>query len=292
MRLGTSTNLVYERPDKTRVPLDVTLRVGKAAGFTEFDFNSYDWSLEGAKLRDDDWESWITGIAELAEEEGLSFSQCHAYCYSFLSPSMTGEERELHEKMVLRSIRCAGILGAQVLVTHPGTVLHSIRPRQESLQANKDYFYRYLEQCAAYNLDIAIENQWDADISPQRKFGSTAEELVELIAEINDPRAGVCWDFEHGDLMKINQPQAIRYLGSMLKATHVSDHFGWEHPHIMPLFGKIDWQPIIQALGEVQYKGVFALEAHNYANKLPDELLLPALKLSHDIGEYLLKLGE
>lgn len=38
------------------------------------------------------------------------------------------------------------------------------------------------------------------------------------------------------------------------------------------------------------YCGELCLEAHNYANRLPDALLADALKLSYKIGQHLLLL--
>lgn len=46
----------------------------------------------------------------------------------------------------------------------------------------------------------------------------------------------------------------------------------------------------MQTLREINYKGEFSFEAHNYANRLPDELLPTALKLSFEIGQYLMNL--
>lgn len=292
MKLGTSTNIVYIRPDGSRLPLEETLRLGAEAGFKEFDFNSYDWSLPGARLWDEDWEHWIQGIAEIKEHLGLKFSQSHAYTYHFLDTRLSEEDKRLHELMVERSLRCAQILGVKVVVTHPGTINDSINPIYESKKRNIEYFKRYIERSAAYGLAVAIENQWDMDVAPHRKYCSSVEELVDLVDTINDLKLGICWDFEHADLMEIDQPAALRFMGKRLMATHVSDHFSWKHPHIMPLFGQIAWKPIMEALKEIKYEGIFSLEAHNYTNKFPDELIQIALKFSRDIGEYLINLGE
>ncbi|AOZ92897.1 sugar phosphate isomerase/epimerase family protein [Paenibacillus crassostreae] len=291
MRLGTSTNIVYIRPNGTRLPLEDTLRLGSEAGFKELDFNSYDWSLEGAKLLDDDWEAWIHSVAEKAEAYGVKLSQAHAYSYDFLRPNLTTEQIVMHERLVDRSLKCAYILGSKVVVTHLSTQLDTPRPREASKAANHEYFKKYLERTRKFNYDISIENQWDVDIAPKRKYGTSAEELVEFITLLNEPRIGICWDFEHGDLMQADQPQEIRYIGKLLKATHVSDHYGWKHPHIMPLFGQINWKPIMKALRDINYQGVFSFEAHNYTNKLPDEVLGTALRLSYEIGSYLVGLA-
>lgn len=42
----------------------------------------------------------------------------------------------------------------------------------------------------------------DFSIAPRRKYCATPEELVDFIDEFNDYRLGICWDFEHADIMK------------------------------------------------------------------------------------------
>lgn len=46
----------------------------------------------------------------------------------------------------------------------------------------------------------------------------------------------------------------------------------------------------MKTLKEINYQGDFSFEAHNYANRLPDEVLPGALRLSFEIGQYLISL--
>lgn len=85
----------------------------------------------------------------------------------------------------------------------------------------------------------------------------------------------------------------LLYMVDRLKVTHVSDtHSATDTDlmHVMPLFGTIEWEEVMRTLREINYKGDFTFEAHNYANRLPDELIPAALRLSYEIGEYLMKL--
>ena len=93
--------------------------------------------------------------------------------------------------------------------------------------------------------------------------------------------------------MKQPQRESLIYIGHRLKATHVSDTHSTTDTdlmHVMPLFGTVNWKEVMQTLREINYKGEFSFEAHNYANRLPDELLPTALKLSFEIGQYLMNL--
>lgn len=71
---------------------------------------------------------------------------------------------------------------------------------------------------------------------------------------------GICWDTGHGNLNKINQPEAIRQMGKRLKALHINDNRGEKDEHQLPYLGNISWEPLMLALKEVEYAGDFTYE--------------------------------
>lgn len=292
MKLSTSTNIVFERPDKSIMPMEDMLELASAAGFDTFDVSFYDWSLPHSPFLTEDWERWITDIVKKKDALGVKFGQCHAYTYDFCR-DMTKEERARHEELVMRSIDCCARLGAELCVTHPDTDFASAAPVETSKERNLDYFGRLLEKTRAYEMKFAVENMCDYSIKPKRKYGATPEELRDFVETLNDPRMGICWDFEHADIMQQDQKKSLLYLGKYVTATHVSDTHSLDDPdlmHVMPLFGKIDWAEAVHTLREIGYEGYFSFEANNYGNAFPDELLPTALKLAHEIGMYLVQL--
>lgn len=294
MRLGTSTNLLFERPDKSRASLAETLQRVSEAGFRVFDLNFYDWSLPGSIFLTDQWEPWIHEAAAAAKGLGVEFGQCHAYFYNFLDPSMSEETRERHRVLQRRSLVCSSILGAHTCVLHPETDYTGMDMVKRSAEANKRFYDNILELAEPLKLRIAIENMCDYGIAPKRKFCAYPEELMEFVDSFGSSRMGICWDFEHADIMQIDQPQAVRCMGKRLFATHVSDTYSRTDSklmHVLPLTsGTIEWEPIIRALKEIGYQGDFCYEVHNYMNRLPDAVMPTALKLAYEIGEYLMQL--
>jgi len=291
MKLATSSNIVCERPDGSVFPLERTLQLASAAGFKRFDLNFYDWALPHSPFLTDGWERWIHNVAEETSRLNIEFGQCHAYTYNFLDQRHTEEERNRHQMLVERSLYCCSLLGSTLCVTHPETAYGKVNLSAASKVGNLEYFNRLLEHASSYNMELALENMCDYAIAPLRKYCATAEELVDLVDAFEDSRIGVCWDFEHGDIMQADQRQALLYIGKRLKATHVSDTFSaTDHDlmHVLPLFGKVDWKEAVTTLKEIGYEGDFCFEAHNFANRLPDELLETAMKLSYEIGQYLL----
>ena len=50
MKLSTSTNIVFERPDKSIMPMEDMMELAFAAGFDTFDISFYDWSLPHSRF--------------------------------------------------------------------------------------------------------------------------------------------------------------------------------------------------------------------------------------------------
>lgn len=292
MKLGTSTNLIYIRPDGTRLALTETLELIKDAGFSVIDFNSYDHTLPGSPLLGDDWEVWIDSVVKKANELGVTFDQCHGYTYNFMDTEMTNKELKQHREIQERVFKCLHKLGAKVCVLHPETDYK--RNPEESFRGNLDYFRNILENTKRYGFKIALENMSDMNIRPRRKFSVEPEELIKLIDAIDSSRIGICWDFEHADIMGINQKESILKIGNRLIATHVSDTYSKvdsTRMHVLPLTGTIDWKQAVSGLHEIGYDGVFGLEVHNYMNRFPDSAIKPGLSLAFHIGKYLIELG-
>lgn len=293
MKLATSTNIVCDRPDGSVFPLPKTLELASEAGFKRFDMNFWDWALPHSPFLTDGWEKWIYEVANSAAKLGVEFGQCHSYTFNFLNPNLSEEEYNYHQMLTKRSLECCSILGSKLCVTHPDTDFQAMDLVKSSKTKNIEYFKGLLEYASSFNMSLALENMCDFSIAPKRKYCATPEELVDFVDEFNDSRIGICWDFEHADIMKQDQRKSLIYMGDRLKATHVSDtHSSTDTDlmHVMPLFGTVEWKEVMRTLREISYKGDFSFEAHNYANRLPDELLPAALRLSYEIGEYLMKL--
>jgi len=294
MKLSTSTNLLFLRPDGRIFPLPEAMALMREAGFTYLDMNFYDWSTTpGSPYMTGDWQRWLDGVLEARERLGIRYEQSHAYFFNFLDPALDRERWQHQQDQVLRSLDCCRQLGVKTAVIHPCTVFGSQRMTEDSKQANIRYIEGLLEATYRSGIVLAVENMVDRDIYPIRKYCAVPEELVELVDAVGDPRVKICWDFEHGDIMGQDQPSVLRLLGDRLAATHVSEQHGWGELyllHRLPLTGKIQWAPILAALREIGYQGCFSYEAHNYLNALPDTCIQPALEIAYRVGEHLMTL--
>lgn len=295
MILSTSTNLYCERPDGRVLPIEQTLTAASKAGFQTFDMSFYEYSFPGSQFLTEDWQAWAQTICNTAQKQNLRFHQCHAYTYDFLDPTLTEQQRRRQEQLVFRSIDCCAMLGAKVLVTHVSTGSRLNCSGQQMEEYNRRYLRSIMDYAAERGMKVAAENQYSAQAKPTEIFYASPEQIVEFVNSFEDDRLGVCWDFEHGAIMELDQGAAVRTLGKHLLATHVSDTVSKTfepYMHVMPFTGMLDWRPIMKALKEIGYEGAFSFEAHNFLKKLPDELTQPALAFSYQIGTYLMNLAE
>ncbi len=290
MRLSTSTNIVFNRPDGRKAPIQTSIRLCAEAGYRIMDMNFHDCTTFRLPFTGNQWEHWIQDVKQTAEENSVEFSQAHSSFYNFCDPF--AKDKEFLDQMVLRSMECAGILGVKWVVIHAGTDFASARMVADSKKKNLDYFRPVLEHAARHNVGVAIENLWELQISPKRRYTTTAEELVDLVDTLGleFPNVGICWDVEHANIMQQSQTENLKLIGNRLKATHISDNTGINNDHILPFNGITDWGEIMQALKGIGYEGDFTYEAHQCTNRLPDELLLPLLRYSVEVGNYLLSL--
>lgn len=295
MILTTSTNLCWERPDRSIMPLEKAIPLLARAGFKILDMNFYDWALPGSPFLTDNWRTWINMIKKTAVDNGVTFIQGHAYTFDYATLAKDSADYQKEQALVLRSLDCLAILGTQVCVTHPATV-RSINLLKDSKALAIAYMTDLADYASQYNMRVAVENMCDKFNPYQRKYFVTYEEIKDFFATVNDKRLGLCWDFEHGLLMHHQQEDILEGLKDVLIATHVSDSFSninTDLMHVPPFFGRgNDWAKLMPVLKSINYKGCFSFESHNFTNWLPDEILPTGLDLCHQIGEKLMALAQ
>jgi len=231
-----------------------------------------------------DWEDWVKRNKEVADSLGIEWYQGHAHFFEW--NGLTPEQREWNDELVRRSIVGAGIMGVKWLVIHPGNVKDETwYSYRKSFAANLETFKKYAEIAAKHNVGIAIENMIERSVN--RRYCSSTEELIELVDTLNDPIFGICWDTGHANLGKVDQPSALRKIGSRLKALHIDDNRGEVDDHLAPYFGNIAWEPILEALADIDFDGCFTFEIHNFTNGLPDGLHDQCLRFTYELGSFM-----
>lgn len=288
MRLSTSTNIYFNRPDGTKADIRESIARCAEAGYRVMDMNFHDCTTFRKPFVEPQWRQWIEEIRAAACMHQVEFSQGHAPFYNFCDPHY--DKREWHDRMIYRAVDCARILGIPWLVIHAGTDFAAADSFAASKRINRDYFLPLLKYAERQGVGIAVENLWDLNIAPLKRYTASAEELVDLVDSLGAPNAGICFDVEHATIMRQDVPSQLRLIGSRLKATHVSDVINTDSDHLIPFSGRTDWPAFMAALKEIGYRGDLTYEIHRYTASMPDALVPAALAYSVEVGQYLLSL--
>lgn len=310
MRLSTTTNIYYKRPDGRNRRYSESVAKIAAAGFDCVDFQFNNLVLDAAnELCGDSWERETDYLVKVLAENKIVANQAHAPFYDFLDPDLL--EKDFKKEMTRRSIIIAGRLGIKWIVMHPCTLFGNPR-KKDNYDANLEYFKPMIELASECGVGIAIENIFDkfartsgskfkldtnlsrkytdVKIRTVRHFANWPEDLAEFVDALSAyGNIGACWDTGHGNEMMVDQKASIEILGDRLKALHVNDNFGMHDNHLLPYFGEIHWEEILCTLKNIGYNGDFTFETGMNFNRIPEELVDAALKYAEKVGRYMIR---
>lgn len=284
MELSTSTNILYERTDGSRIPVRESILLCADAGYRHLDFCFVDQISSKTKFLEKDWREYMLSIREYAENLGVVFSQTHSSLYDFCR----GEDN-FAWNMVLRSLEASYILGASWMVVHPSTMITDGEMSPKTKMKNVAFFRRLSDEAGHLGMGVAIENMWGVTKEGVRQYTVDPEEYFDLLEAVDAQNVGACWDAEHGSIEGIDQSAILHRLGSRLRAIHISDQTSRSDIHILPYMGLTKWKPILQALGEINFDGPFNFELQHYLLTLPLELAPAAIRFSREVGENMVK---
>ena len=143
-----------------------------------------------------------------------------------------------------------------------------------------------------YGVKIALENMWGRDNELNRivpNVCSVAEDFNRYVDALNPDNFTACLDLGHCGLVGDNAGAMIRQMGSRLGCLHIHDNDHLNDSHTLPYMMKMDWDDILHALGEIDYKGNFTYEADRFLGGFPDDLLPACERFMHDVGRSMMR---
>jgi len=228
----------------------------------------------------EDREAIVGQVRETLDELSMNMPQAHLLLGANLVHDNI-EKRNADFARVCDELTICGDLGIEVAVIHPGGTA------SEELSALRiEQFTSLAEFARRVGVRIAIENMMDSQ--NQRGYGSQIAELHELIDAVGSDMLGICFDTSHANVQNLNFAEAIRECDIRLIATHISDNDGSGDQHKMPGYARINWLPVVPALRDIEYQGVFNLEIPGERG-CPSGLLDLKVRHAYDITNWLLK---
>ena len=256
-----------------------TFDIFAAAGVQGMDFNN---DVGEYHTQEHDKQFYVE-LAEYAKQKGIAICQAHAPFPSTFPEEEKNEPRFLD---IVQSIKNASYLGAPMIVVHPCCHLkYADADNAEKLfEYNFNFYKRLIPYARECGIKIAIENIGRDSIT------STPERLNKLYDALNDPVFTICFDVGHCLLQGVDPAEAIIKLGDRLVngCTHVHDNFGDKDAHTLPYYGNVEWESVMKALAEIDYRGELNYESAGFIKDIPVELRPDGLVYMAKIGHYLI----
>lgn len=238
-----------------------TLRMVKAAGFEAVGID-----ISASTANSLDFEGYVSRLREALDENDLSCSQIHLPFYDLLKSSEVKDDAM--ENAIRNSFKGASLLGARWCVYHPRTSISSGYDWRKSFCEAKEDLAGLLEVAVKHDVGISIENiPIFPDCPMHRFYCSDPDDLCELTDSFDSQWTSVCWDTGHANLMSFDQPKVIRQMGKRIKTTHIHSNFKEQDWHLLPVFGRIDWEKIMKAFWEIGFDGDLNLEVASVHSK-------------------------
>ena len=247
-------------------------------GFDGLDFNN---DLEGYRADEHDKEFYLD-LKKYADEKGFKFFQAHApFPSSFEDPVKT--EERFNE--IVTSMRNASYLGAPMIVVHPCYHLDGTS-FEENFEYNLNFYKRLAPYAKEFGIKIALEN---LGAKGPYNVCDGGDKISALYDAINDPdNFTVCFDVGHCLLVNKDPAEEIKKLGHRIGCTHVHDNGGAHDSHTLPYSGVIDWESVMKALADIDYKGELNYESAGFFKNAPAEIRAESLRYMATVGHYLI----
>ena len=297
MKLATTTG-DFNRFAKTyQEKIDLVID----AGFKYIDLNMYNIYENDELLVSDNWINNAKIIMENTQRKGAQFIQAHSPGGNPLS-----DDKQIADELLratIRSIDVCGVLGIPNIVVHAGMIKGE--GKEESFLKNKLFFEKLFPAMERNNVNVLCENSTRKNMG-DIYFTNSGSEIKEFVRYVDHPLFHACWDTGHGNC-EGNQYDDILAIGDDLFAVHINDNSGRGDEHIIPYLGTVNMDEIMNALIDVNYKGVFTFECETSLRpaqywqgdrkkfEKDTRLAEPVLfmqkhieKLMYDMGEYIL----
>ena len=232
-------------------------------------------------LDKDNYEEIFSELTKILKETTITFNIAHAPIHYpfFFNNYYKRNDINILEDRILKAIDISKEVGVQRIVIHVGTYLDKNYnyDMEKSIEHNIRYLEPFVEKAAKNNILIAIENgtQMEKDEPAFKNTAPYIDELIKIVEYYNKKYEkevlGICFDFGHANVAKLDIYSEIKKIGNKLKVTHIHDNYGTDS-HNQPFNGTINWDIVRKVLTEINYCGELTSEVRYTREELSDSI--------------------
>jgi len=253
------------------------------AGYTGIDHSFF---KDISYVHEPDAADFAKRLRARAEARGVVFNQAHAPFgggYDNYTQNLVPQFPKVFE--------FAANLGVRQIVVHPLQKDRYYGRAEELFEMNMEFYSSLKPLAEQFGVKIAIENMWQRHPVTKKIVDDVCappEELCRYYDTLNAPECfTICLDIGHVALCGREPEDAVRIIGhDRLGAIHAHDVDYANDLHTLPGTAKIKWYEVARALGEIDYKGEFTLEADGFFNGFDKEYFPVAAKFMADTARH------
>jgi len=190
-------------------------------------------------------------LKEWSEKYGVGLWSFHLPFYPFTEIDISNKDiADKSIEYLSGYIKKGSEIGIDKFIIHASGEPIAEGNRKERMDTAKKSLYTLCELAKEYGSVICVEDL------PRTCLGRSSSDISELLTA--HPDLKVCFDTNH--LLDEKITDFIHRVGGKIITTHISDYDFNNERHWLPGEGDIDWQSLICALRDVDYKGVWLYE--------------------------------
>lgn len=278
---------------------DAAAKLIAEAGFDGVDYSVMEMVNVDCVFNGRNYIEEAENAGKIFRSYGIPVTQTHApFRFSDYGDSVTYKEHIY--PTIVRSVEVSAAMGASIIVVHPLHYLTYAGHEEEIFRLNMDFYRSLIPVCKDCGIKVAVENMFQWDMRRGHIVHDTcsrAEEFCRYIDTLNSEYMVACLDVGHVGLPAQADEvwDVIRKLGhDRLKSLHVHDNDYKDDRHAIPYSGKIDWDQVTKALGEINYSGDFTYEISltSAIGRMNRSLYPATLRYISEIGKHLVEMTE
>lgn len=230
-------------------------------------------------LEKENYKEIFTDIINYLNNSSITFNIAHAPIHYpfFFNTYYKRDDIDMLTNRILRALDISKAVGVKKIVIHVGTYLDKNYNYdvEKSIEHNIKYLEPFVEKAVENNILVAIENgtQMGKDDPLFKNTAPYIDELINIVEYYNKKYEkevlGICFDFGHANVGKLDMYKEIKKIGNKLIVTHIHDNYGTDS-HNQPFYGTVNWEGVRKALTEIDFDGELTSEVRYIKEELLD----------------------